>query len=818
MISVLKKFDWYLTIVISLASVLRLAYPGLGQLLWDEARLIDKAVLLARQGVWTWISAPASSAFIPWHSPWSVYAASVPFFLSPDPRGVRLWLGLLGVIAVALMYWATRRYFGVKAAFAVGLLFAAHAPAVDWSRAVINPSFSQCFIALWLVTGLLGYYDDITWAQVIHWVALSMAIQMHPANFLLTPLSLLLLLQNFWRTKTFFRKTLPFTCVGLVVATSCAIPWFIGLEQNNAPLFGGPVLTNAYDVRPSYTIANLINDFVSLTGSFQRRLNPSGFLTTGPTLFSFREGNWNLPEWVDSIFVTQSVLTAVSIAYMMFDGFRRKLFTPMLILAFTSVLPFSAYWLSSAHVQAFYLMAVIFGAVPSLGVMLARIAERGIWFNRAVWIVISVFIITQSWLTIATLRSQHLEPNVGRFASSLDTYVNVVNEWNLARQGRQTIILAEKDEGKHAPDFQMSYWYIVSSSLPARVVLLSPSQGIPVPSEGALIAGVNASDVLPQLFGVGKTSGTLNNGDPMFRWVLVPSAPDMPLDLYPENFSRFASGIKVLGLRMVQSPRAGKDWDVTLVWKIEEDHPKDTYSFSLRLVDARGERFGQIDGLSLQPQLWRRGDVVFNHFSIPVSKNYPANSKPYIQLWMYGKGPVVVMDETNHSVASSVLLTPVGVIDHVGWFQYKANGYYTALAPHPYFARLDSKIDLLGFHTPQTQIHPGQPLVVNLYWKANTQLDIDYRVFIHLRSVNDKVWGQSDKVNPADFPTTHWVLNRYVVDKHTVITASDIPAGQYQLYTGLWDEATGQRVIAYDEKGDVVGDSVPLGITITVRP
>jgi len=184
---------------------------------------------------------------------------------------------------------------------------------------------------------------------------------------------------------------------------------------------------------------------------------------------------------------------------------------------------------------------------------------------------------------------------------------------------------------------------------------------------------------------------------------------------------------------------------------------------------------------------------------------------------MYAKESVAVVDEINQPGDSSLLLAPTGEMDHLGWFQYKANGYYTALSSHSYFARLDSKIDLLGFSVPQTQIRAGQPLAMNLFWEANTPLDINYRVFIHLRSANSKVWGQSDKVNPADFPTTQWSLNKYVVDRHVVLTAPEIPPGQYQLYVGLWDEGAG-RAIAVDEKGNEIGDSVPLGITITVQP
>jgi hypothetical protein len=44
---------------------------------------------------------------------------------------------------------------------------------------------------------------------------------------------------------------------------------------------------------------------------------------------------------------------------------------------------------------------------------------------------------------------------------------------------------------------------------------------------------------------------------------------------------------------------------------------------------------------------------------------------------------------------------------------------------------------------------------------------------------------QSDKLNPGDFPTRKWPVDRYVRDRHTLTLPSDLAAGDYQLTVGL---------------------------------
>ncbi|HKZ69840.1 MAG TPA: glycosyltransferase family 39 protein, partial [Anaerolineales bacterium] len=224
-----RAIDLSLVGVLTLAACLRWVYIGMYQLVGDEAILLYSALRLGRHGQWTWLTLNVTSwSFLPGHSPFSVYLIAIPYLFSPDPRLARLWVGLLAIVGIAVMYWVMRRYFGQTAALMTGLLLAAHVPLTDWSRFVWNANLAQPFIAGWLLTGLLGYYEGKRWAQALHWLALSCAIQAHPGNVLLAPLSLFLVTAGWIQHRSERRALVRATLLGWAIFAASLVPWGIG--------------------------------------------------------------------------------------------------------------------------------------------------------------------------------------------------------------------------------------------------------------------------------------------------------------------------------------------------------------------------------------------------------------------------------------------------------------------------------------------------------------------------------------------------------------------------------------------------------------
>jgi hypothetical protein len=148
--------------------------------------------------------------------------------------------------------------------------------------------------------------------------------------------------------------------------------------------------------------------------------------------------------------------------------------------------------------------------------------------------------------------------------------------------------------------------------------------------------------------------------------------------------------------------------------------------------------------------------------------------------------------------------------DRAGWFRVTSTGNIVQVAQFTQFARLGDRFALLGYDLPHNQVQPGQEVPVTLYWKALAPAQENYQVYVHLLGADGRLWGQSDKLNPADFPTSRWPADRYVRDEHRPRLLPNAPSGVYTVVVGLWDAASGSRLPAYDSAGRQVGEGVLL--------
>jgi hypothetical protein len=74
-----------------------------------------------------------------------------------------------------------------------------------------------------------------------------------------------------------------------------------------------------------------------------------------------------------------------------------------------------------------------------------------------------------------------------------------------------------------------------------------------------------------------------------------------------------------------------------------------------------------------------------------------------------------------------------------------------------------------------------------------------YHVFVHLIDETGNIVAQSDAA-PANWtrPTTGWLPGEYVVDAHTLNLPAALPPGPLTLRVGLYDPATGARLMTGD--------------------
>ena len=196
---------------------------------------------------------------------------------------------------------------------------------------------------------------------------------------------------------------------------------------------------------------------------------------------------------------------------------------------------------------------------------------------------------------------------------------------------------------------------------------------------------------------------------------------------------------------------------------------------------------------------------------------------------MFVKKPIdVAASSSAPSFSPSLLLVVVlvfgiakiGLADRCdSCFRYTSPAGQVAGAQYAQTAHLGGHIDLLGYDLPSLSVEAGQVLPLTLYWRATAPVPVNYQVFAHLTRPETVLWGQSDKLNPGDFPTTRWPLDKYVWDDHLLRVLPGTPPGDYAISIGLYMLDNGRRAPVFDAAGQIVGDSVTLNTVVhVVRP
>ena len=154
-----------------------------------------------------------------------------------------------------------------------------------------------------------------------------------------------------------------------------------------------------------------------------------------------------------------------------------------------------------------------------------------------------------------------------------------------------------------------------------------------------------------------------------------------------------------------------------------------------------------------------------------------------------------------------------------GWWQVRSTGHNVLVADHQRYAPMENDIALLAYDLPRSTARSGQVVPVTLYWKALAPMKVNLRVFVHLLGPDGQLWGQSDKWNPADYPTGRWPLDLYVRDEHAAQLQPGAPPGTYTVVAGLWNGETGSRMRLLDANGNPLAqDGVVLSDSFVVSP
>jgi hypothetical protein len=306
------------------------------------------------------------------------------------------------------------------------------------------------------------------------------------------------------------------------------------------------------------------------------------------------------------------------------------------------------------------------------------------------------------------------------------------------------------------------------------------------------------------------------------HYEVLPEGVELELiDSGPQHTIWRATSVAPFGLEVLRFDFPG--WEATINGQSAPITPAVPHGFitfevpagesliKLELNDTPPRRLGKL--ISLASLLMLIGLAAFTtRTSDPV---FSAEDLPFTaQMYIWGAG----------MLATVIFFAVLVQVMRPGRAWYESEPGEALAADHAVTYHLGEAIDLIGYDISDEELRPGDRLDIALYWYATQPPQAGYASFIHI-TTGGPPNAQSDILNPGGIPTLEWRGDGYIYDPHTIILGDDMPPGTYEVRVGLWTCdgipqgapcGNGIRPDVTDQRGDLVGDSVPL-TTITIK-
>ncbi|MCC7358725.1 MAG: glycosyltransferase family 39 protein [Anaerolineales bacterium] len=283
-------------------------------------------------------------------------------------------------------------------------------------------------------------------------------------------------------------------------------------------------------------------------------------------------------------------------------------------------------------------------------------------------------------------------------------------------------------------------------------------------------------------------------------WTLLPAyARPTPLSvaaaggLEPQTYF-FNGQIELLGYSFPERVVAGRPAALRLCWQavtlIEAD-----YTVFLEIVGPDNLGYGRLltfPGHGNYPTTsWPLSRPFCDTYTLPVQAGLPAPSLAHVRV------SVLRPDGDALPVAD---INGAGLPEPEVYLEFKANpapGAAPAVA-HVVDYRFGSAIRLTGY----TLDLAGPRPMVTLRWEALADGGANDVVFVHLRDTPETRYAQGDSLPLSGaYPTWLWRRGEVVLDPHPIELPTDRPAPRVDLYVGLFDAVSQERVPVFDAAG-----------------
>ncbi len=289
--------------------------------------------------------------------------------------------------------------------------------------------------------------------------------------------------------------------------------------------------------------------------------------------------------------------------------------------------------------------------------------------------------------------------------------------------------------------------------------------------------------------------------------VVEPTHPPSPKELPIQHQRRFDLGgeIVVLGYDFADEEAGPGDALHLSLYYLVRRKPEDGYRLSLQLVDEGGKVWAEEvfspGGDGYPTTQWDEGEIVKGQYRLIVPADAPAGQYR-LRARMYAAATGEPLQVRRFWLFKQEFfdLALLRIVE-------KERRFEMPPIQHPMVANLGNKVSFLGYDLEETTVAPGGSLHLTLYWRCERRMETSYKVFTHLLDEESRIWGQRDSIPVGGTrPTTGWIEGEVIADRYEIPVKPDAPEGEYVLEIGMYDEATGDRMPAFDERGERMPD------------
>jgi hypothetical protein len=243
---------------------------------------------------------------------------------------------------------------------------------------------------------------------------------------------------------------------------------------------------------------------------------------------------------------------------------------------------------------------------------------------------------------------------------------------------------------------------------------------------------------------------------------------------------------------------AGSEVVGKLFWQATKPNDKDyQVEFSLLAPNIKEYVIAEMPLSSTYPtSKWRRSELVGAAYRFHIPAVAPAGDYPLL---------INLVDpHTGERVGPATQLATVTV-------EARERNFDLPQDVVPISAVLGDEIELVGYKLNDQTVAPRETFGLTLYWRSLRLAEGNYTTFVHAVGPDQVMRGQWDSVPGAgSSPTSGWIPGEIIEDHYEVPMAKDAPPWKYDIFVGMYDSLTGERLQTFSQNAPVSNNRIWL--------